>query len=383
MPLSCSGVRSVSKGVWEAGVEWGSCHFRLSGNDPTDRLWLEDFLTPWFVFGDHCRGKHIRLWHDDEAYRRATEEMEASSASPRNCFSLDSQLIMKPGWTTSGRTTVFDEIRMCFYQVVDDEITLLTRVGSVAARVPLVRTLRELAWQRSCQKMMALHSSALVFAGQTFLILGPKKAGKTTLLSYLLNSTEANFLSNDWVMIERSHPGEVIARGVPTVIRVREGTQELISQLKLGLDTSSRFITHSNDEKSTLILPSPPPGPAGEVFLSPAEFSRTLKSRPVASAPLGGLLFPVKRDDGSFRTRVLSHVEAMPRIRECLYGLPGSRPATTVFGEPCKEGEAEELESWVGNVPCWEVTLSTQAFDSTEAALEILSRVSLPGVHSA
>ncbi|HIB64767.1 MAG TPA: hypothetical protein EYO33_06575 [Phycisphaerales bacterium] len=377
--MSCS---SVSEDVWEAGVEWGSCHFRLSGNDPTDRLWLEDFLTPWYLFSDHCRGRHIRLWHDDEAYARATTEMEVSSTSPRNCFSLDSQLIVKPGWTTSGRTTVFDEIRMCFYQVFDDEITLLTRAGSVAARVSLVRTLRELAWQRTCQTMLALHSSALVFAGRAFLILGPKRAGKTTLLSYLLNSTEAEFLSNDWVMLERSDLDEIVVRGVPTVIRVREGTQEFIPQLKLGLDTATRFITHSNDERATLILPLPPPGPAEEVFLNPADFSRNLRSRPLASAPLGGLLFPVKQDDESFRTRIIPPVEAKLRIEECLYGLPGNRPAKTIFGEPSGNAEMGEIESWVGKIPCWEVALGTQAFASTEVALQLLARISLSGAHS-
>ena len=70
------------------------------------------------------------------------------------------------------------------------------------ARVALMRVVREYAMLYATQAgWLILHAAAVCVGGDAFVIAGPKRAGKTTLLLHALRNEQGAYVSNDRVAL--------------------------------------------------------------------------------------------------------------------------------------------------------------------------------------
>lgn len=72
-------------------------------------------------------------------------------------------------------------------------------------------------------KLTVLHGSALVFGGNTFIILGERFSGKSTLTHYILNNTNSIFLDDDNVLY---NSGEIYGLNLPMRLRNKPSSLE-------------------------------------------------------------------------------------------------------------------------------------------------------------
>ena len=122
---------------------------------------------------------------------------------------------------TGDVTRVFDAQFDGVYEIEPREsrVTVVTTPGNVRVRASLLRVVREFAMNHSHGRGLFLHASAVATEGGALVIAGPKAAGKTTLLTYLLSDRAGHYLSNDRVLV--TEPSRrMLLRNMPTVVRV-------------------------------------------------------------------------------------------------------------------------------------------------------------------
>lgn len=85
----------------------------------------------------------------------------------------------------------------------------------------VVRIIRDIIYSYVSEKVL-VHGALCRYKGKGILIIGPKGAGKTTTLHYLMH-LGAEYVSNDRVFIEVLE-GRIIGHGFPLPIRVGYGT---------------------------------------------------------------------------------------------------------------------------------------------------------------
>ena len=95
-----------------------------------------------------------------------------------------------------------------------------------------------LRWIIYDDSMVCLHGGAITYKNKGILFLGNKKSGKTsTILSMLINMN-ANFVTNDDVMIQQSD--EPISLGWPRAVSIRKDTIQILGLTGLNDSDSSR-----------------------------------------------------------------------------------------------------------------------------------------------
>jgi hypothetical protein len=105
---------------------------------------------------------------------------------------------------------------------------------------------RELAANRAQRTGgLLLHAAAFAAGDQGIVVAGPKRAGKTTLLLHALSAASARYVSNDRVLVTADR-GRAIARGVPTIVRVRRGALDRFPAV------AARFASASYHHRLTL-----------------------------------------------------------------------------------------------------------------------------------
>lgn len=83
---------------------------------------------------------------------------------------------------------------------------------------------------------VVFHAAGADFDGHGMMIIGPRSAGKTTLLTCLLRATRAALLSNDRLILH--HQRRLVA--VPLPVPVARGTLEAVAELAGAVAASSR-----------------------------------------------------------------------------------------------------------------------------------------------
>jgi len=185
-----------------------------------------------------------------------------------------------------------------------------------------------------------LHASAVATEGGALVIAGPKAAGKTTLLTYLLSDRAGHYLSNDRVLVTEP-PGNIVLRNMPTVISVRPPTLELCPEFRERLIRSG-FTSYllTLDEARGREGEAVTTNQFGNYFLSPAQYRRLLDAPQRTEAVAGALVFP-KISEGveTFELEELSREEIVRRLPDAFLGagdwrkgpgafaIPGDRPA--------------------------------------------------------
>lgn len=343
-----------------------------------DIEWLAEFLVPWFSISDESPDISVKVCTDPKRYERQMKR--GSAGGVLKAFMMDTNCIELPEWNAAVQTVaIFDEKHSVFYLVSPKHIELLRAHTRICVRMRLMRVLRELAMgtaQLSGGRF--IHASAFVIDGKTAIITGPRLAGKTTLLSYMLATTGAEFLSNDRLLIKGDEVS-MQAKGMPTIVSIREGTMNMIAGLRRNLEISgfSAKMTLKEARESGPLKVFP--AREGRHGVSPSQFCTLLGCDPVRAAPASALIFP--RQTGCTGTLMLRRLEpgqTKERLQKCLFGNigPGHLSQTfTINPEGFHRSQVMPddtlLERLAGSLPGFDCELGQDAFASDTGAERI------------
>jgi hypothetical protein len=196
------------------------------------------------------------------------------------------------------------------------------------------------------------------------LFLGAKRAGKTSVLVYLLSQPGFRYIANDRVMLDTgTDPVSVI--GVPTIVQIREGTLDLFAALGARL-RESRF------RASRMILEpatrEDPQGDAGVHRVSPAQLRALMGAETVGTAPLRAAHFLDIAEGPAFAIRRLTPEEATARLTRD--GLLAGGTAATFLTQEGDVASAERsglpMRELAARIPCFSCTLGPTAYRTGE-----------------
>lgn len=354
-----------------ASPPWGSA-------DPRDVRWLDDFLRPWLPVGTETggAGAAVQIVRDAVEHETLARARAHAPTSPTPCFALDREIVTLPGWTQGPEQVVADGFLRSFYRVETAPrgagVRVVARPGDLRARFAAVRVAREQA--RVCPSQagwISLHAAAVEVGGGGVVLVGGKGAGKTTALAHLLAAEGAAFVANDWVRV--GLPGGVLGgdlevRGMPTVVRIRPGSERFVPGLRTEAGGAPSFLHRPGEDDPSTARPEAGVAADGVRHESPGAFARRFGRACRASAPLRTWLFPEVRHRGPFDWIRVSPDEATRRLAASLYGGEAGACAATLFGRPAPADLEAGLRRMAALAPAWVVPLGPTAY--TDGVLE-------------
>jgi hypothetical protein len=359
---------------------------RVSSTDASDLIWLQEFLSPQFEpvegVSSDCSA---RLTSDSRQYEEILDREAQPDGAEVGCFAQDSSLVRLPLWRSlTGDRVVFDKHLRVLYIVKREraEVDLLTLADNLSRRTALMRVVREYAMNGArLTGRLIIHGSAFALDGGGVIIAGPKHAGKTTLLMYMLKQGGAEYVSNDRVVVSFEQAGPTM-RGMPTIVAVRQETLEMLP------DVHHRLLAAGYNYRLTLAetkrgpLRPARPGKDGRYTLSPAQFCELLQVRAAARASVRALLFPrVTGGSGTIELEELPAEEAAVRLNQSLFGAGPSREGSELFvptgcGPGADPGARGGLSlALTSKVPSFECRLGRDAYQSGIAATGMVRRL--------
>jgi hypothetical protein len=317
----------------EIGLRFDGLAVRVSSRDRSHLAWLEEFFTPWFevVAAGECECE-VAIVADDREYARRLAGGARSDGAVAHCFALDRGSLQLPlGLSLADGTIVFDRRLRAFYEVgaAPRRVRVLVRPNDLSVRFAIMRIVRELAQERARSNgHLLLHAAALSLGDRTYVIAGPKGAGKTSLLVGSLLAGEGRFVSNDRIVVGIDSEGAVV-HGMPTLVSVRHPTLDAYPDLRRGLERSSYHHLHALGEGRE----NPKPWHEGRtVDLSPAQLCALLDAPAAARGRLAALLFLRSYSPGGAATLgALDRRAAEEHIAGALLGAAAHHPAESFF----------------------------------------------------
>jgi hypothetical protein len=237
-----------------------------------------------------------------------------------------------------------------------------------------MRILRELASAQAASRgEMPLHAAAVAEGETVTLFVGGKGAGKTTLLVHALvaGAGATRYVSNDRVFV-RLDSGAPLARGMPSIVSLREATLTLSEGVRTAVDSGAWHYASTVGETRAWHTAGTRPEGAGRRTppgLSPAQLCALLGVQPVAGGTLARIVFPKTQAmvgaGARFLLRRLTPEEASARLLESGLFADG-RAATYVSGTPPPERCALEsaLRELAARVPSLSCVLGPDAYAS-------------------
>lgn len=362
------------------GYRLGPARIDVACADAHDARWLREFLIPWFEACPPGRGEfQVRLAGSAPALGALARRQAAATPAPRPCFALDSQVIELPGWTDAEGCVLADPRVGCFYQLRRGSVEIVAPPGIPRVRVGLMRVVRELAALRMLGEpdCLDLHASAFAVKDRAVLLVGPKRAGKTTLLVSCLGSGRASLLANDRVFVDATRaPG--FAFGVPTLVSIRPDTLERFPSLATSVPGGTALL-HAAEIEAHLASDDEASRPLKH-SLSPAQLAQQLGAGVLRGAPIAAIVFPeISPAQSRWSLAPIAPEAAGARLRENLYGARlGPRPRTVfedVVGDAGyrRPEAAEPLARLAACVPAFACRLGPDAYqDGAEAWLRAL-----------
>jgi hypothetical protein len=363
-----------------AGLSYDDFSVRVVAAPATLR-WLEEFLTPSFaVDAAEPNALTVTLEEDEDRYAALVAEQAGARVVDLDGFINDSHVISLPAWHASAdHVTAFQASFRAFYSVDRSaaSVRVISRPGNAGARTALMRTVRELAMNRSVRRGgLFLHAAAVAADQQGALIAGQKHAGKTTLLLYLLRASGADYVANDRVLWPAAN--STMVRGMPTIVTVRPQTVEFFP------DVGAEIIARRYHHQRTLAEAADEIHPArrwqdGRLGISPAQLCNVLGVVPISACVPRVVLVPrITGENNAGRLHELTRAEGLARLRDARLsaGLSKRTSDLFVFGDdpppPSAEAAEATLVAFAERVPCIECQLGTRSYADGRLAAECL-----------
>jgi hypothetical protein len=280
-----------------------ACALRVNVDDQAVYDWLSEFLTPCLQAEADAAPAlcDVRLVIDHEAFHALKARGAAPSGALLDSFRLDHGLIRLPLWRGDGAAvTVFDEALEAFYcrRRSGEPVDVVAAVDSARARVALMRVVRELTMTRLVAAgWLIVHAAAFVVDGRAVLVVGPKRAGKTTLLTYALTTGAAPcLLANDRVAIALD--GSRAAWGVPTIVSLRVAMMRRFPLLARRLQSGRYDFRFSQRELETVGEGAVDVAPAEAWSVTPMQYCDLVGASLGLQATVSAIVFPQLMDDG-------------------------------------------------------------------------------------
>jgi hypothetical protein len=349
---------------------------RVESDDPTHLSWLKEFLTPSFTPAEGAEADcAVVLVVDDHHYEETLRCGPRTDDHRLECFVLDKGIVHLPLWVSaSTEHVIFDERFKVFYFVNRDnvQVRILTASQNLAARFALMRVVREFAMNFSqASNSLIIHGAALTVENSGIVIAGPKGAGKTSLLIYALQNSQAGFVANDRVVVNLAGP-EPGLRGMPTLVTIRDRALDLFPELQRPL-LEDCYDYRLTSAEAKLKGAQAARRERGRPFdLSPAQFCALLNRGMRGHSPVRALLFPQVTEEGEgISIRELSARAAGKRLSAALFGVNLSPPRTSpvfTLTSSCAAFDQARLESLcltlTAQVRCFAWQLGRQAYQS-------------------
>ncbi len=352
------------------GYRCGPAVVDVEVDDPDAARWLAEFFTPWFDLCAPGEGAvTVRLMCSAAAFADLQHRRATASTYPIACFALDSQVVELPGWTDGEHTVIADDMFACFYRVRQAHVEIVAQPGVRAKRIGLMRVVRELAAARILGQatVLDLHAAAFAVDERAVLLVGPKRAGKTTLLVSVLASGLGSLLANDRVFVDTGrHLGR--AFGMPTLVSLRAGTLQLYPNLRRGFPERPTLL-HTAELESLDVIAPEGDGALRDFGLSSAQLARRLGVPIVRSAPVAAIVFPeITTTIDAWSLEPVVPADGAARLRECLYGVQSSLRLRTIFEEigGCAAGRREDqtaiVDQLAARLPLYRCRLGRDAY---------------------
>ena len=369
--------------TWAIGYRCGPAGVDVSGDDPGDRAWLDEFLLPFCdvtaAGGAPVRVRMIRSDPLAEALGREWRRRQAAPREPpRPCVRLDTQTIAFDGWSGDDGLRLIDPVTGCTFIVAGTSVDVVAPEAEERAQLGLLGLVREaIAGSVAAHRpVVDLHAAAFALDGQAVVIAGPKGAGKTSLLCHVLVSAGAALLANDrvFVAVDGAQPA---ACGIPTVVSIRQGTLDAFPQL---LARAAEFPALTRiDPSARRILDGQPPLPPSArpaLLLSPARFAGRLGAARAARASLAAIVIAeASAAVAGFALERLAEGAARAALDASLYGVAADRSRPTLFGGLAGKAAAglppigDRIAGLAAAVPVYRCRLGRDAYDRPAAPL--------------
>jgi hypothetical protein len=314
-------------------LRYGPVAIGLGPGDPGAFRWLVEVLQPCFTLAasaapaDWC--VHV------SATRGAYEELVGGrppSAAPRACFALDQEALALPTWAAGEGFVAVDAERSCALRLAPARAEIVGDPRTRRWRFTAMWVCHEIAATRLRRTHLEIHAASVETAGRAVLFVGPKGAGKTTLSLHLLRGGGWRAIANDRAFL--GHEGTaVVARGMPTAVKLRPATLAEFPELSRGLPPVKRPYLYTLDELAAGTLEETLPDlEAIDLALSPAQIARQVRAGSCGAAPAGAVVFPeVRAGTTGWAAERLNPDEVACRLRANLYGGAPERRGQTLF----------------------------------------------------
>jgi hypothetical protein len=264
-------------------------------------------------------------------------------------------------------------------------ILVLAKESQPSARIAVLRIMREIASAQMClTNWLPLHAAAVAYDQQAILILGERRAGKTTLSLQLLSHVACSFISNDRVFVDGSVTPTPVVHGIPGVVNVRHGSISLLqSSMERSASSGDRdpwavghWRARQTLDEAMRNTANATSNTLGDLSLSTRQFLHLTGSSSTLHAPIRLALFPQIIDsDGSLQTSAgfqvqrLSNSETCERLQENIFPIK-----STVFTPNCNlpNTNAQGLESLANSLVALEIKVQSGKLIPSHALKQML-----------
>jgi hypothetical protein len=337
-----------------------------------DAQWLREFFCPWFAESDGVPDARVRFRVDTERFNDLL--LRGDSGYLGSAFMMDTRVIEYPRWVApDDATLLLDRERELFFHVDGDAIDIVAARDDRRSRLRVMRVIRELAMDAAhAAGGRFLHASCVAVDGRAIAVTGPRSAGKTSLLLYLLCAGRCDYLTNDRLLV-RPQGDRLSLEGMPTVVSIRAGTLGMFEQFAATV-AERRYSTRLTIDECE---DDEPAGGVGQgepkQGISPAQLCAATGATAAVGATGSVVLIPHQSGcaDG-FALRRLSMEEARAALAGGLFGHIGPGFRSDVFRYRGTRVAPVTDEAFIGTLSAgcrvYECRLGTDAYDSDACA---------------
>lgn len=261
----------------------------VTSNDESALEWLTEVLgLDCAESAAHARWEICARFGPD-AYGRALAGWPKEGVQARPCFAFDTTVMELPSWNTSTGIAFDDGDRAAVFTVRPGRVDVAGCSSTVGWRYTLLMIVSEMIATHARARQLDLHAATSVIGNEGYVLVGPKGAGKTTVSLHLASTGGARLMSNDRTFLEPGASGAVIARGLPTGLRLRPDTVRELPALHVNQPWTELLPIWRLAELYAFDRTWPD---GAELLLSPAQVADRLGVGRTAEAPVRALLFP-------------------------------------------------------------------------------------------